>query len=285
MKNNIKAFAVLFALISVFSFACTKEEEDNTTTPTTNNPDHGIAIPSNLIKIGETYMNGAGAKAVVYAEQNLIVGYNKLYFALYDSSTGNRLKDGHFELGTEMDMGTMSHSSPVENMDIEAPSDQLWKANAVFSMPSTAGTWYLHMHFHNHANNKEGEGELVVTVIQPTMGRLINFLDSTRNNAPVLISLVQPASPKVGTNDYEVTIHNKIGMDSFPFADDYTVTINPQMISMGHGSPNNVNPVHTQNGHYNGKAVFTMSGLWRIYMNVSRNGAVLKDSVYFDIEF
>jgi hypothetical protein len=64
-----------------------------------------------------------------------------------------------------------------------------------------------------------------------------------------------------------------------------TVEITPEMPSMGHGSPNNVNPVHTGNGHYKGTVNFTMTGDWRIHLKLTRNGRLISDKAYFDILF
>lgn len=74
-------------------------------------------------------------------------------------------------------------------------------------------------------------------------------------------------------------------MMSFPAITDYEVEINPEMPSMGHGSPNNVNPVHTAKGHYTGKVNFTMTGLWRVHIKLKKNGSVISESAYFDITF
>jgi len=57
------------------------------------------------------------------------------------------------------------------------------------------------------------------------------------------------------------------------------------MLSMGHSSPGNVNPTYTDIGHYKGKVAFSMSGLWRVYMNIKRNNVTVSDSSYFDFEF
>jgi len=54
---------------------------------------------------------------------------------------------------------------------------------------------------------------------------------------------------------------------------------------MGHGSPNNVNPVHVSNGHYVGSVNFTMTGAWRINMLLKKSDWVKARSSYFDITF
>ncbi|MDZ7648356.1 MAG: FixH family protein [Cytophagales bacterium] len=52
------------------------------------------------------------------------------------------------------------------------------------------------------------------------------------------------------------------------------------MPSMGHGSPNNVNPTHSSKGSYKGKVNFTMTGDWRLNLNISQGEAVLKDLLF-----
>ena len=97
--------------------------------------------------------------------------------------------------------------------------------------------------------------------------------------------MVMPASWNVGLNKFEFTIHKMESMMSFPAVTDMTVEITPEMPSMGHGSPNNVNPVHTGNGHYSGTVNFTMTGDWRIHLKITQNGRVISEKAYFDILF
>ena len=72
-------------------------------------------------------------------------------------------------------------------------------------------------------------------------------------------------------------------MMDFPAVNDYTVEIEPTMPSMGHGSPNNVNPVFTSMGHYVGKVNFTMTGLWNVKLTLKKNGVTIDNKQSFDI--
>ena len=98
-----------------------------------------------------------------------------------------------------------------------------------------------------------------------------------------VISLIPPVKWKAGLNDFEITIHKMVSMDDFPTVEDYTVEVEPEMPSMGHGSPNNVNPVHTSNGHYMGKVNFTMSGLWNVKLKLFKNGKLVSEGLLFEI--
>ena len=54
------------------------------------------------------------------------------------------------------------------------------------------------------------------------------------------------------------------------------------MPSMDHGSPNNEDPIHVGKGHYKGKANFTMTGEWRLQLELTTESSVLENK-YFDI--
>jgi len=283
--NFTKYLAVFSATILLAFGACKKESDDsNNNNNNNNNPTPTDSIPSNYIKVGEAYMIGASAKAVVYSTKEITVGYNKLYIAMYDSTTNTRLNDGHVEVEGHMEMGSLSHATPVENFEVSTNTDKFWKANVYFIMSGSTG-WTLKLHFHNHKNDKEGEGGIAVSVANTTLPVLASFSDSSLSGHTVFLSMIYPQKSSVGVNDFEFTAFEKYNDDSFPAVNDYTVNMTPIMVSMGHSSPNNVNPVSIGEGHYNGDVVFTMSGKWRIYLTMKKNNITLADSLYFDVNF
>lgn len=273
--------------MAIAIIASCKKENTTEDTNSISTPKTPTAIDTNkLVRVGEGYITRAAAKAVVYAEKSLFVGYNKLYIAMYDSVNSTLLTDGHLEmLHPMMDMGGMAHSAPVEySKDINSTT-KLWEGAVVFNMPSMRGSWNLNIGFHNHKANKEGEGEIQVMVNNPTVSVMKNFIVAGDDSAKVFLSLVQPTNPNIGLNDFEITLHKKLDMMTFPAINNYTVTIEPEMPSMGHGSPNNVNPVLTTNGHYKGKVNFTMTGFWRVHVKLYKNGTLLENTQFFDITF
>lgn len=275
MKNLNKV--VLLLAITSITFSCKKnstEPEEETveqTTPT-----------DNLTKMGETYITGANTKAVIYSAKAFETGYNEVFVALYDSTDGTRLSNGHFTVTPMMDMGTMTHSCPVENTTDSVTTNGYFKSAIVFSMPGTSSQWSLNFTFQNKKNGLTGTGSAGVTVISSSPSRFKSTTVPLDNNDKVFISLVNLKTPQVGVNDFEITLHKKGAMNSFPAINNYSVEIVPEMPSMGHGSPNNVNPVLTSNGHYAGKVNFTMTGLWRINVNLYLNGTLISNDQYFE---
>jgi hypothetical protein len=149
----------------------------------------------------------------------------------------------------------------------------------------TNGTWKLGVSVHNHKYDKEGEAEFDITVDNPATSILSVFTSQSADSSKLVLSLVQPTAPKVGMNDIEFTIHKKADMMNFPADNSYTIEITPEMPSMGHGSPNNVNPVNTGNGHYKGKVNFTMTGEWKVNVAVKKEGNTVSKKAYFNITF
>jgi YtkA-like len=183
-----------------------------------------------------------------------------------------------------MDMGMMQHSAPSENPASEEAVNHLFPCSVVFIMASTGGTWTLQIKVHNHAVDKEGVITIPVTVIEPVKSKIKSFT-ALHDGGKYFVSLVEPSSPKVGINDFEIAIYKKTSMMNFPADSSLTVSFIPEMPTMGHSSPNNINPVHIGNGRYKGKVNFTMTGLWRLNVDFLSGTAIADTTQSFDVEF
>lgn len=265
-----RTFLFSFVLLSVFFTSCKDEEENPPVDPT-----------ENLVFIASGYAAGSGAFVKLWAKDSLFAGYNFLYVQLLDSATNALIDDAHVELTPMMDMGTHMHSAPFENPESADAVDGLFPCAVVFQMPGDMG-WSLKVHIHNHVNNKEGEANLTFAVKNPEDART-RVITTLNDSSKIILSYVQPQEPVVGINDFELTIHRMASMMSYPADGSYTVEIEPEMPSMGHGSPNNVNPVHESNGHYKGKVNFTMTGEWRIHLLIKKGSEVADSTSYFDV--
>jgi len=239
-----------------------------------------------LTKQAEGFAAGAAVKVVVYTkETSIITGYNKFYIALYDSVSGNRIEDAHIRLTPMMNMGMMQHSAPYENPVSEEAINHLYPCSVVFIMSSMGGSWTVKVNVHNHLTDKEGFITIPLTVADPVKSKQNSFTAS-HNGEKYFISLIEPSSPKVGINDMEIAIYKKLSMMSFAADSSLSVILTPEMPSMGHGSPNNVNPVHIGNGHYKGKVNFTMTGLWKLNMDYLSGSSVADTTTqFFEVQF
>ncbi len=121
-----------------------------------------------------------------------------------------------------------------------------------------------------------------LTITEPVLSKQKSFT-AQHNGSKYFISLIEPSTPKIGINDFEIAIYKKTSMMSWPADSSLSVTITPEMPSMGHGSPNNINPVHVGKGHYKGKVNYTMTGLWYVRLKIYKNGSVISSDQYFEM--
>jgi hypothetical protein len=266
MKRYISA---VLLVISVTVWSCSK---DNMV----------IEEPIPYQKIGEGYAPGAATRVEIFVKESLSTGFNPIYVALYDSLTGNRVQNASITLKPMMDMGSMKHSSPVEN-PAGIIKNNFFEGAVIFTMPSGAmGTWTLDLNI--AVNGRQGKLTIPVVISQPAVSRLKSFV-SKADNAKFFVAFLQPSAPKVGVNDMEIAIYRSASMMSYPADSSLTVSLVPEMPTMGHGSPNNVDPVHTGRGHYKGKANFTMTGLWYLNLDFMAGAAVADTTTYFEVNF
>lgn len=273
MKVSMKLLFVGVALVSAIFSGC---NQDDDLTPTPSNTDGLVMIASGSTDAGDMKVN-------LYAPDSLYAQYTPLFVEVRNTITDEVIEDAHVSLNPMMDMGNMMHSAPFENPSSSSAVNGLFPCAVVFQMPGEMG-WTLTVHVHDHVNGGEGEVTFPLVVKTPTPTRT-HVVTPLNGGNKLVISYVQPLDPKVGINDFELTLHAKESMMEWPGIENYTVEIDPEMPSMGHGSPNNVHPTHTADGHYKGKVNFTMTGLWRINLKIMDGTTVVDSTSYFDITF
>jgi len=271
-----KIYLFIIALAAITISSCQKDDNVEIEDP-----------KSSLLKISETYAIGSSTKVELWSTTELSTGYQNLFVALYDSVTNKAISTATVHIMPMMEMNIngmkMSHSAPLESPESINAINTLFPCSAVFTMPSNGadGIWRIKVMVKKEGQSKFGLAEMPITVKQsnPEHVRNITAADGTK----LTIAYILPSKPKVGVNDFEISISRKQDMMTFPGDDSYTIVMTPEMPSMGHGSPNNVNPIHIKNGHYKGKVNFTMTGDWRINLELKKDGKT--SSTFFDLLF
>lgn len=244
-----------------------------------------VAIPpdplAGLHKITETVSEGT--TITLYAQQpSLVTGYNRLFITLTDVSSGNNFENVAVDVKPMMDMGMMQHSSPVENA-VYSSTRTAYATQVVFTMPtSPSGEWWLEISFIHPVSMVPVSTTLPVSVDQ---GTGLYIFQSLFDNARFYVALVEPQSPTVGINDLELAVFKQENSMSYPADSSLTINFEPEMPTMGHGSPNNVQPVHAAKGHYTGKVNFTMTGYWRLNLDFMDGTNVADSTGFINITF
>jgi hypothetical protein len=242
----------------------------------------------NLLKVGSGNLPGGQLQVELWSDKSLITGYNKIYILLKESS-GKNITNARVWVKPIMDMQMnnmqMSHSSPVEYQDSNDAKDGLFNAAVVFTMPSTGeeGKWRIEV----KVETTGSKGEVNIPVeIKPAQESRISTVKSKIDEVTYLITMVEPVKPTVGINNFEVLINKRVDGMNFPATDDLLIEAIPEMPDMGHGSPNNVNPVGIGRGHYQGKLNFTMTGYWKVNLLIkNKTGEVIADDAFFNVTF
>lgn len=269
-----KILLYILPLLLITTFAnCNKDEtkEDPPTDPGT---------PEQLL-IGEEYAVGSGLKVEFYALTELFAGYNTVYFTIKDSISGEVVEASELMIHPMMTMMSgMMHSCPME-APIYNPETKQYEGAISFVMSSMMGTWNVSVHLNNL-----GTADFETDVMDPAEAMIYSFPSMADSSKSYFVSLIQPTDPKVGENEFEILISNRASMMDWPYVEDFTVIIEPEMPDMGHGSPNNVDPTHTADGHYDGAVNFTMTGWWRVNLTIiNAEGDTINNDRSFNITF
>lgn len=266
MRNLVKYVVVATGL---FLLSCNEDPVEVNTT-------------AGLMKLGYGYAKGANTRVELWTNSALTAGYNKVFVALYDSASGSLIEHSHVTLSPKMTMmGGMEHSCPVISYANEVASDGLFPFGLILTMPSgDMGNWTLGVSVENNSTGRGGSVILDIDVANPVHTRVKSFL--TAKGSKIFVSYNFPDGIKLGSNDIEIMIFSMETMDDFIPLSDINISLVPNMPSMEHGSPNNIDPAPDPSRFcYSGKVNFTMTGDWRLYLNL--NSLEVAESVYFDV--
>lgn len=222
----------------------------------------------------------------LHAQEDLFVGYNQMYFLVKNTATNEVISDYSLKITPMMDMGMMMHTAPNETPVNPEGDMKVIQFNMVYIMPSTAGDWMLKGELTINEGDAPIAFDLPVTVVEKSDSRMLSFMSQADSMTMVFLTLNEPLDPVVGENKIQFGLYKRETMMSFPAIENYSIEFEPEMPTMGHGSPNNVNPTYTANGLYDGTVNFTMTGYWRINVTVKNaEGVIVKDGISFDVNF
>lgn len=272
MKNII---SILLVVVAAGIFSCAS---DNDTTPANEVED--------LTLLSENQIPGTELTMKIYQhEEKLMVGYNRFEILLQKAGM-----DGEFTNATimfkpmmemQMEMGTMMHACPKEEPVEGTNFENSFAGTVTFVMPSgDMGSWTLGVEVSDDDTGDSGEVMIPVSVETPEESRVASF---PMGDVSYFVTMVEPNDPEVGANTFEVMVNKRESMMSWPAVDMFQISMEPEMPDMGHGSPNNVDPVYTTNGHYVGKVNFTMDGYWKI--NLKLESGDFAQQLSFDVTF
>ena len=222
-------------------------------------------------------------------------GFNEIALKIKDKTSNQYITNATVSWMPLMHMTMMTHSCPKSPVEKVSANGSVYEGYIVFQMAQNA-TEYWDLKIDYIINGTAYSMTSVIDVPTSAKQRVSSFTGS--DNVKYVVAYVDPHHPKVGINDMVAGVWKMQDMMTFPVVDNFKLKIDPRMPSMGnHSSPNNVDLTQiAAGGLYNGKLSLTMTGLWKINLQLlNASGTVLKgetitdvvpaSSFYFEIEF
>ncbi|MCP2028424.1 hypothetical protein L1276_003594 [Flavobacterium sp. HSC-32F16] len=273
-------------LLAIITFSCSSDDDAA--------PEIPVDETIGLKKIQE--ISNDGHTIELYAKKDsLVQGYNHITLRIKDKKDGTYIKDAKLEWTPIMHMNMMSHSCPKSDIKKVLDKQTLYAGDIIFQMAQNE-TEYWDLTFKYTINNIVYTAKDKIKVPASKKQTVSSFTGS--DGARYVMAYIEPETPKVAQNDMTVGIYKMQDMMTFPAVNNFKIKIDPRMPSMGnHGSPNNVDLTQSEtNGFYKGKLSLTMTGYWKINLQLLNTANdVLKgetvtaentaSSLYFEIEF
>ena len=255
MKNiYILVFAMLLTLSS-----CGSENPVNTT-EVTNNYLRVLTVDSANLRI-EMYNDNSNV---------LYVGYNDIGFKVFVNNAEK--KDGVLKYTPFMfHTSGPGHSTPVQSEFYYDNSKGMFTGYVCYSMLSDSTSfWFADYNYNNTYTLKKRQFDVVLGT-----GNQMRIWYDAGANLLYYLTLISPKDPVVGLNDFKVILHQSPDQENYYEVNNAQMFVKPWMISHGHGSSNNVNPVFSNHGKYEGKVNFTMPGQWFVYDSIVVNNQTI----------
>lgn len=270
-----------------------------------NYPDSGTVSPTEELKKVQDFPLGRHTVTAWNETGEWRLGYTKVYFTV-TGSDGSPVEDAELSAFPEMDMGTMKHSAPRSEITQSKDRAGRYEAWYAFTMYSGQGdgTWYYDLKL-TVGDGTDSINDIPIDVknaLRPdgkTERKVIQTLTSVDGaNRRYVVTLVDPAKPKVGSNDITAYIHERIDANTYLPVERFTLKLDPRMPSMeNHSSPHNEDLTwNDEERIYRGKLNLSMSGYWKLNLILQdRAGVTLygnpvdaateASSLYFELEF
>lgn len=280
MKHFISIKLAFTILVITFLASCAKTDN-----PTPVNELEGLQLTTTIANTQH--------KIELYTSNGKFqTGYNAIYFQIKNAD-GSLTNATTLSWTAMMKMNTSSHSCPYSTITKKENSSSTYQGYIVFQMAgNNVEYWELTINYEINGTSYSAKAKINV-VEAPS--HLVETFQGSDNNYYVL-AMVAPSAPVVGINDMIAILYQMNASMNYIQADGYTIKIDPRMPSMGnHSSPNNVNLTEGTDGMYHGKLSLTMTGYWKINLQViDASASVIKgeaiadttksSSIYFDIE-
>jgi len=264
---------ILFFILGLLFYSCKSDNPASTPENSSTNYNNLFSAESSNTRFEIWSATGS----------NLVYGYNEIGFKVFVN--GTEKTDGFVKYNPVMVhfIGQTGHSSPRSAQFNYNSTSKMFTGYVCFNMISDSGSIWLGYYNYNNQNSVDS---IPFTVFSST-SQMTGWDDIPGGNT-YLLTLLNPKTPKIGSNIFECLLHRDIGNNEYEEVNNAQMMIKPWMPAHGHGSSGNVNPVSQGNGRYSGKVSFTMLGDWEVYDTIKVNNILITKvpppKFYFDVK-
>lgn len=278
----MKRLFVLAVAVPMALTGCLSAEDDPADD---KNDDNDVGLPLALASTSTDMV-----EVELFADDALHVGLNDVYYRVKKKSDGSVVTNATLTQLPMMNMTSMGmeHSSPHEQPAATADERGLYAAKIVFIMETStmgdmAGAWRIELDVDLGGGAAVQELTFADVNVAASTARK-DLVVPSDPSMKIIVTLNFDSAPKVGHNPFTLTVHKKtqMGMVWEPMSD-WTIEVTPEMPTMGHGSPGNIDPVHVAAGRFDGSVNLTMGGLWHITFDFKDAGAASMGSVKYEL--
>ncbi|MDA6072730.1 hypothetical protein NJT12_24205 [Flavobacterium sp. AC] len=283
--KNFKYLSFLFLAITFFS--CTSNSDST--------PETAVDETLGLVKIQK--LSNENHVIELYSETGVLTqGYNQISLRIKDKTTNKYITNASFNWIPIMKMAAMQHSCPRSGIEKISGKQTLYRGDIIFQMAQNdTDAWHLQIDYTIDDIKSNATSAIAVIASQK---RTVNSFTGT-DGVRYILAYISPKTPKVALNNMTVGLYKmQDDLITFNVVDNFKIKIDPRMPSMGnHSSPNNTDLLQSlSGGTYNGKLSLTMTGYWKINLQLlNATGEVLKgedfatenlqSSLFFEAEF
>ncbi|SHJ14666.1 hypothetical protein SAMN04487911_11240 [Arenibacter nanhaiticus] len=242
-------------------------------------------------------MEANGHTVELYADgEGFTTGYNEIYIRIKDNDRETYFANPKITWTPMMYMQAMMHTGPKSLLGA-TENNTVLKGYLVFQMAGNEDEyWDLTLNY--KVEGTEYTVKKNIDVNHPTDGKQKVTTFTGSDNVKYVLAMVSPQKPKEGLNNMAAVLYKMESMKEFSLVENYTITLDPRMTSMGnHGSPNNKDLTYDATSQmYQGQLSLSMTGYWKLNLKVlNESGELLKgedvteeneaSSLYFELEF
>lgn len=277
---KMKKIMLLMATLSIVHYSCTKEKTDYEA-----EKEREITEITDFKEVF-TVQSGAYSIRAEALNGTLFTGYNTIRLKVTDTESKQPITQAELSWIPKQKLADGQLTSGPHNLSFsfvqeEGNDSGYYAGYLVFLRPSIPEQpWEIHMELKVNGKRILLSQQVEVQTQRNSNLGMVEFIG--KDEKSYLIALVAPQKPEVGENQLIAGIFQRVDALHYVSVEGYRLELDPRMPepSMGnHSSPNNQDLLPGDDGWYEGRVNYTMTGNWTLnFILRDPDGTLIKGS-------